>query len=287
MKARLYLNELLFLYIGRSIAGEQKRQEQPPFMSNYAICQSQPKRLDTDVISSDQLKKSASPSYSSLKPTKDPVPAPIETPQTVDTNNLTIKVIREKGKRRKKHTPSNNSNLAAKLEVSSSHSSNSTPSSPLSPSGSTPKQACPVSPDIDPTTSTLRPTAPSEDVNMTSKIENKPLYYPSLVFSGPHVSNSIFLTKTSPIAPHARAPGSKVVKQKSAVREENDGVSAKHFTYDMWADPFSGHVMYSEGRDADYSKSFFAIQPLASPSYGRELNKTGYNGNVTGVSGMN
>jgi hypothetical protein len=255
-------------------------------MSNYAICQSPTKRLDTDLISSDQLKKSASPSYSSLKPTKDPVPAAVETMQTDNTNNLTIKVIREKGKRRKKHTPSNNYNLAAKLDNTSSHSSNSTTSSPLSSAGSTPKQAWPLSPDIEPTTNTLRPIAPSEEVNMTRKIESEPSYYPSLVFSGPHVSNSVFLPKTSPIAPHARAPGPKMVKQKSAIREESDGVSAKQFTYDMWADHFSGHVMYSEGRDADYSKSFFAIQPQASPSYG-ELNKTVYNGNVTGVSGMN
>ncbi|KAJ3702573.1 hypothetical protein LUZ61_006278 [Rhynchospora tenuis] len=282
-------NRLVFHHTtkaSRSVAREQKKQDSP-FMAKYPICQSTPKVVDTDLISSDPLKKPATSSYSSLKPTKDPVATTFETPQSDNTNNLTIKVVREKGKRRKKRAPSNNSNLAAKLEVSSSHSGNSTPSSPLSPSGSTPKQSWLLSPNSDPTANPFKPSSATEEVKMTNKIVNEPAYFPSLVFSGPHVNNSIFLAKTSPIAPHARAPGPKVVKEKSSKREENEVVSTKEFTYDMWADHLSGHFMYTDGRDADPSKSFFAIQPQAPPSYSGNLNKNGFNGNVTGVSGMN
>nr|XP_016438985.1 PREDICTED: transmembrane protein 131-like [Nicotiana tabacum] len=75
--------------------------------------------------------------------------------QSADTNatskssNLTVKIGKEKGRRRKKKKNSATA-LAGVFEVSSSHSGNSTPSSPLSPtSSSTPSRPSPQSTDVD------------------------------------------------------------------------------------------------------------------------------------------
>ncbi|KAG6528050.1 hypothetical protein ZIOFF_010188 [Zingiber officinale] len=67
--------------------------------------------------------------------------------QTPQHGSLTIKVVREKGRRRKRRATG--AGLAAQLEVSSSQSGNSTSSSPVSSNASTPKKAWSVSPRSD------------------------------------------------------------------------------------------------------------------------------------------
>ncbi|XP_059283814.1 uncharacterized protein LOC132037332 isoform X2 [Lycium ferocissimum] len=72
-----------------------------------------------------------------------------DTNETSKTGNLTVKIGKEKGRRRKKKKNSATA-LVGGFDVSSSHSGNSTPSSPLSPtSSSTPSRPSPQSADVD------------------------------------------------------------------------------------------------------------------------------------------
>ncbi|XP_060190978.1 uncharacterized protein LOC132620329 isoform X2 [Lycium barbarum] len=72
-----------------------------------------------------------------------------DTNDTSKTGNLTVKIGKEKGRRRKKKKNSATA-LVGGFDVSSSHSGNSTPSSPLSPtSSSTPSRPSPQSADVD------------------------------------------------------------------------------------------------------------------------------------------
>ncbi|WMV18383.1 hypothetical protein MTR67_011768 [Solanum verrucosum] len=69
--------------------------------------------------------------------------------ETSKAGNLTVKIAKEKGRRRKKRKNSTTA-LVGVFDVSSSHSGNSTPSSPLSPtSNSTPRRPSPQSADVD------------------------------------------------------------------------------------------------------------------------------------------
>lgn len=72
-----------------------------------------------------------------------------DTNETSKTGNLTVKIGKEKGRRRKKKKNPATA-LVGVFDVSSSHSGNSTPSSPLSPtSSSTPSRPSPQSADVD------------------------------------------------------------------------------------------------------------------------------------------
>lgn len=72
-----------------------------------------------------------------------------DTYETPKAGNLTVKIGKEKGRRRKKKKNSATALFGA-FDVSSSHSGNSTPSSPLSPtSNSTPSRPSPQSADMD------------------------------------------------------------------------------------------------------------------------------------------
>ncbi|KAJ8493554.1 hypothetical protein OPV22_015275 [Ensete ventricosum] len=215
----------------------------------------------------------------------------LEAPQS---GGLTIRVVKEKGRRRKKRTIG--SRFAAKLEVSSSQSGNSTPSSPLSPSASTPKQAWPLSPKSGITTfagvsseekqqkkhdavdATGIRVSETEEHRRQSPVTAKSAGNQTTSPSSVNSSGSVWfahsaaapsvLATNSPIAPSARAPGPKSSKDKAIKMEENDGVE-KEFTYDIWghhfADSFlvrqkeftSNMVDASEGD----SQSFFVRDP--------------------------
>ncbi|EXB55923.1 hypothetical protein L484_008274 [Morus notabilis] len=76
---------------------------------------------------------------------------------------------------------------------------------------------------------------------------------PNVLFSSP------FLASSSPIPPHARAPGSKLCGQKNTKEEEKASVGiGDEYTYDIWGDHFSRlHLM---GKSKNVS-SFFSKTP--------------------------
>lgn len=218
----------------------------------------------------------------------------VETPQH---SSLTIKVVREKGRRRKRRATG--AGLAAQLEVSSSQSGNSTPSSPLSSNASTPKQAWSVSPrsDIPYTGLSLEQrhykmhdseitipgrvlesdkqckmvgTVPSQrqspaNLNSLRHPATPIVNFPEYGFNCHHIGSSSILAPCSPIAPPARAPGPKNSMDKSMKVEESHGVIKEH-TYDIWGNNFSDNFLVRRkelGMSADAlegdSQSFFAI----------------------------
>lgn len=78
------------------------------------------------------------------------------------------------------------------------------------------------------------------------KLTSKPVLLPSATFpcpgrAAPNVSrSSSFLASTSKIAPHARAPGSKLYYQQAEEKVRH----GDEYTYDIWGDHFSGlHLM--------------------------------------------
>ncbi|XP_017699259.2 uncharacterized protein LOC103710984 [Phoenix dactylifera] len=222
-----------------------------------------------------------------------------ETPQS---GNLTIRIVKEKGRRRKRKTTG--AGLAAKFEVSSSQSGNSTPSSPLTPNATTPKHGWPLSldstgdpfsgvseeqkhqkkHDVDVPMEARVPEAKKHGDNtwllsaqeqppLTGKSTGRSTLLPSATFPSPSwrapgLAARSFLAATSPIAPHARAPGSKLNKDKAVQGKQND-VLGKEFTYDIWGNHFSDQLLgkpkefRSKVLDASEgdSQSFFARDP--------------------------
>ncbi|TKV97797.1 hypothetical protein SEVIR_9G518500v4 [Setaria viridis] len=181
-----------------------------------------------------------------------------EAPRT--SENLTIRIARDKGKRRKRKV--GGAGLAGKFEVSSSHSGNSTPSSPLSQS-STPKQGWSFSGapselkhgnrhetgfDVEATTSS---TGTNREKKTWSQVAKEQPRSRSASPGTPSPSASALTTTTwrspmlstsSPIAPHARAPGSNLVKDKAVKRGEGARLK-KDFTYDIWGDHFPANLL--------------------------------------------
>ncbi|CAL9147520.1 unnamed protein product [Musa hybrid cultivar] len=222
----------------------------------------------------------------------------LEAPQS---GSLTIRVVKEKGRRRKRRTIG--TGLAAKLEVAGGQSGNSTPTSPLSPNVSTPKQPWCLSPESDgilnaglsserkhqrtlDAVDTLGTrvsetekhyerssmTPSRKQYPITPKLTGKQTTSPSVDFlqsvsNEPFVPASSVSDAHSPIAPHARAPGPRSHKNKSIEMEMgNDGVG-KEYTYDIWGDHFSDSFMIRKPRMVDASEgdsqSFFARDPLS------------------------
>ncbi|OWM66245.1 hypothetical protein CDL15_Pgr013462 [Punica granatum] len=229
-------------------------------------------------------------------------------------DNLTVKIGKEKGRRRRKRRGAGNV-LTGLFEVSSSHSGNSTPSSPLSPVSSiTPRRMWPVSPDGDrypllssgssqvstladpevpicnqvstladpevPICNESRRFPPQEEQPSPASggTTNKPLLLPSATFpsAGRPIPSmplpSHFQFSTATIAPHARAPGSKLYGNGGVKPEEKLG-SENQFTYDIWGDHFSGLKLMGGGSVDDSavvpravnsdSESFFVRGPQA------------------------
>ncbi|KAJ0981478.1 hypothetical protein J5N97_009733 [Dioscorea zingiberensis] len=218
-----------------------------------------------------------------------------DTSEPPQNGHLTVNVARERGRRKKRR---HGGGLAAKFEVSSSHSGNSTPSSPLSPNSSTPKEIWP-SPRDCPETIFSRVSvgknenkeevtdpeisikcyesncSPSTLEKSHAKVKSnaRPTLLPSATFPSagwraPGATTPTFLASTSPIAPHARAPGSNLNKEKM-IKEVEDDVLGSEFTYDIWGNHFSGPLVskrkiplskVSDASEGD-SKSFFARDP--------------------------
>jgi len=235
---------------------EHKRTEEAVAEKYPANVVDSSKRTDDKNNPDEQLHTTSTVSVSRANPVEDK--ASRETPQT--SENLTIRIARDKGKRRKRR---GGAGLAGKFEVSSSHSGNSTPSSPLSQS-STPKQGwsfsgAPSEPkhgnkletgfDVEATTSSTgtkhdkktwsqvakeqpRSRSASPGAGMTSPPS------PALTATAWH---SPSLATSSPITPHCRAPGSNLMKDKAVKRDV--GAPKKDFTYDIWGDHFPGNLL--------------------------------------------
>lgn len=185
--------------------------------------------------------------------------AGVENSDLLDSN-LTVRVGKEKGRRRRKRKGGGGTAL---FEVSSSQSGNSTPSSPLSP-----KRTLDVDHSVE-----ARMNPFTQGGQEPRKLTIKPFLLPSATFPASVVrpsssSSSQFLASSSPIAPHARAPGSNLYNQKR-VEAKGKGVVDEEFTYDIWGDHLSGlhlmskevpAVMSSSGKDGD-SASFFVRGP--------------------------
>lgn len=266
--------------VHRSIK-EHKRTEEAPTVKYSATVHDSSKRADDKNNPGEQVKTISTVSVSPVNPVVDKASG--EAQQASD--NLTIKISRDKGKRRRRKV--GGAGLAAKFEVSSSHSGNSTPSSPLS-SSSTPRQSWSSS------------GAPSElkhenkpekelDVEATAASNRGKKSWSQTAKEQPRVSSaapgsilpsdtvltaawrSPLLAISSPIAPHARAPGSNLMKDK--VLKGDEGAKPKNeFTYDIWGHNFSGHLLGKAREVApcnmfDASEggscSFFAREPQA------------------------
>ncbi|XP_062210141.1 uncharacterized protein LOC133911763 isoform X2 [Phragmites australis] len=192
------------------------------------------------------------------------------------SENLTIRIARDKGKRKKRKV--GGAGLATKFEVSSSHSGNSTPSSPLSPS-LTPKQGWPFSGlpselkhenklesglDVEATTASTG-TKHEKKTWLQAAKEHPPA--PSAT-PGNALPSATVLTTSSPIAPHARAPGSNLMKDKALKRDEG-AASKKEFTYDIWGDHFPGDLL-GKAREVAPCKMFDASERETYSFFARE-----------------
>lgn len=243
---------------------EHKRTEEAVAEKYPASVVDSSKRADDKNKPDEQLHTTSTVSVSRGNPVEDK--ASREAPQT--SENLTIRIARDKGKRRKRKV---GAGLAGKFEVSSSHSGNSTPSSPLSQS-STPKHGwsfsgAPSEPkhenkvesrfDVEATASPTRtnhekkktwsqvakeqPRSRSASPGVTSPP-------PSPAVTAPAAWRSPSLAPTSsPTAPQSRAPGSNLVKDKAVKRDVGAAAAApspkKEFTYDIWGDHFPGNLL--------------------------------------------
>ncbi|KAG9450979.1 hypothetical protein H6P81_010944 [Aristolochia fimbriata] len=222
-------------------------------------------------------------------------------------SNLTVKTGRERGRRRKRRG-AGGSGLAGKFEVSSSQSGNSTPSSPLSPVMSFTTKRTPLSPDFDQrsghscehssprayearykdllveaalnTKTESQSSMACRDDNRSPPAVNspalqrpvgRPCLLPSATFprTGRSEPGAQFLASTSPIARHARAPGTRACKDAGIAKQGKDG-GQEEFTYDIWGNHFSEfHLLgkstavptYMSDAVEDESKSFFARGP--------------------------
>ncbi|KAF0911248.1 hypothetical protein E2562_008009 [Oryza meyeriana var. granulata] len=83
---------------------------------------------------------------------------------------------------------------------------------------------------------------------------------------------SPLLSSPSPIAPHARAPGSNLMKGKAVKRTEGAAATTKKkdFTYDIWGDHFSGHLLGKAREVAPCYKMFAASEGASNSFFARE-----------------
>ncbi|GMI98013.1 hypothetical protein HRI_003470600 [Hibiscus trionum] len=217
----------------------------------------------------------------STKPVVAGNPDPKEAPQTSD---LTIRIGKEKGRRRRKRK----GGFKELIEVSSSQSGNSTPSSPRSPITSvTPNRTWLLPSDVEQSVESRNPfthladqihekgkvpqpiskanvlgpkvsmehcssnlySSTQEQPRIPGKVVPKPVLSHSATFpcaSTP--SSSSHLASTYVIPPCARAPGSKLSVQKSLKTERKDRIGDE-YTYDIWGDHFSGLHLRGSSRD--------------------------------------
>ncbi|KAL3646259.1 hypothetical protein CASFOL_011439 [Castilleja foliolosa] len=214
-----------------------------------------------------------------------------------EPRDLRVKIGKEKGRRRRKKKKG--SGVEALLfEASSSQSGNSSPSSPLSPvTCTTPKRPQsvkaknPFSHAPIEKIGTIKPSKIPSKVNEVplkceinksrSSAPEKPvlmrkaIVVPSSV-GGAHQAStcpSSLLGSTSTVAPHARAPGTRLGSQeKNLIEEKKIGVAEqKNYTYDIWGDHLFGlHLAVFQSKEVtgrnlpqfeNDSESFFVRGP--------------------------
>ncbi|KAG2554240.1 hypothetical protein PVAP13_9KG649600 [Panicum virgatum] len=235
---------------------EHKRTEEALAEKYPASVVDNSKSTDDKNSPDEQLHTTSTVSVSPKNPVEDKVSG--EAPQT--SENLTIRIARDKGKRRKRKV--GGAGLAGKFEVSSSHSGNSTPSSPLS-QGSTPKQGWSFSGapselkhdnkletgfDVEATTSSAVTNREKKTWSQVAKEQPRSrsaspgTTSPSAPALTTTAWRSTMLATSSPIALRARAPGSNLVKDKAVKRGEGAGLK-KDFTYDIWGDHFPANLL--------------------------------------------
>ncbi|OMO84185.1 hypothetical protein COLO4_22183 [Corchorus olitorius] len=128
-----------------------------------------------------------------------------------------------------------------------------------------------------------------EQSTVPRKVSN-PVLLPSATFpcpgrASPSMLSFSTLASTSVIAPHARAPGSKLCDQKT-MKPEGKGRLGDEYTYDIWGDHFSGLHLLSGSKDGvamnssateNDSDSFFLRGPstLMKPRFVSCLNEEG------------
>lgn len=196
--------------------------------------------------------------------------------------NLTVRIGKEKGRRRRKRKGAV-TGLTALFDLSSSQSGNSTPSSPLSPvMYMTTNSTWPPSPDANQSVEARNPFArvsdrPLKEVQVSLSdsgahmVEHNvpgkhcsntnhfytqeqssapgrsasklvllpPPSFPCASRPVPRIQCTSPLASTSTVAPHARAPGSNLFKQKAVQTEEKARVG-NEYVYDIWGDHLSG-----------------------------------------------
>lgn len=248
------------------------------YAHDYPICQNSilenPVREVGKQDSNNQKEITFSTSSSTAKDiSADQKSDPPDSPQT---GNLTIKVIKEKVRRKKRGA--SGAGIAAKVEVSSSQSGNSTPSSPLSPNTPS-RQVWPLAaesgdvpiPGLISTQRDLRKhnaetsteaRAPRVEKqrkgtslapvqwkpSVNAKSSANPAILPGATCpmskqSSSPVSSPSFSSSHFPVAPpYARAPGPKSFKGKTIEQEKNNEVP-REFTYDIWGDHFPDKFM--------------------------------------------
>ncbi|KAL3833357.1 hypothetical protein ACJIZ3_008093 [Penstemon smallii] len=202
------------------------------------------------------------------------------------SRNLRVSVGKEKGRRQRKKKSSNGGTILLEVSSSQSgNSTPSSPSSPIvSKTPKRPLQVSPgmkqcmeaknpfaQSPNQQHSKSTCSPkvnildneaTLRHENHNRVLSVQEKPILtrkvagravlLPSATFPSAGrvvptwACQSPYLASTSTIAPHARAPGTKISNQKTGLEEKNVGVEEKmvgveeNFTYDIWGDHLFG-----------------------------------------------
>jgi hypothetical protein len=219
--------------------------------------------------------------------------------------NLTVRTGKDKGRRRRKRKGVS-ACLTGLLEVSSSQSGNSTPSSPLSPVSATPNRLWSPSSDVESvgvrnpftlaacqqferfqvskSASKTVVVEPKGSIKYHSynyfsatqerpSVPNKTFNTPSAAFpcsggAAPTLHYSSPLSSTSTIAPIVRAPGAKLLNQRSVEVDEKVG---DEYTYDIWGDHFSGLYLAGSPKDTTMktigtegnSDTFFVRGPQA------------------------
>ncbi|KAG6421006.1 hypothetical protein SASPL_117553 [Salvia splendens] len=194
-----------------------------------------------------------------------------------DSRCLTVRIGKEKGRRRRKKKTSG-MRVPGFFEVSSSQSSNSTPTSPLSPATSlTPKRSWLVSLDINQPVEVRNPFSEPSDQQHDKREHSEP---PKKLDSTRKVAAS-----TSTISPQARAPGTKLnnhkisepgamiagpqtlmtnsllkpcsrikhknISQDSSVLRKNFSFRKSSFTRMIYSDDLAILLLYAENVEAD------------------------------------
>ncbi|XP_007047203.2 PREDICTED: uncharacterized protein LOC18611094 isoform X1 [Theobroma cacao] len=259
---------------GRCLNGQVRTKEQGLTDPNAKLTPENDREINSFL---DPQGNSSLPSL----PSKSAVGENPDTKEAPQAGTLTIRTGKEKGRRRRKRK----GRFTGLIEVSSSQSGNSTPSSPLSPITSvTSNRTWSFSLELDQSVEARNPFTQLADqtcekVQVPEPISkanvlgpkvsvehgsnnwysstqvqstvSKPVLLPSATFPSAGratpslLSSSPPLASTSVMAPHARAPGSKLCDQKT-IKAVGKARLGDEYTYDIWGDHFSGlHLMDS------------------------------------------